>query len=437
MKTSHEVRDAVHGFIRFNNVEKQVIDSAPFQRLRYIHQLALTYQVYPGATHRRFEHSLGVMEVASRIYDRLFNGRLSDDVNNAIADKIEGETNKTYWRSVVRMAALLHDVGHLPFSHAAEAELLPQGWTHERLTADIIRHSEISVVLYSARPSIDHEDVIDVAYALQDRLKSDPDFVLSPWKTLLNEIITGNTFGADRIDYLLRDSHHAGVAYGRFDPDRLIDGLLVVVNDEANPAVALDVGAIHAAEALLLARYFMYTQVYFHDVRRAYDQHLLDYLSAWLPKGKFSTNWQDLILITDNDVLAALLQDSLRDGDKIKELADRVVSRQHFRTIYSLISSHKRMRPLIFDELLGFATKQFGEERIRSSRYGPKSERNDFLVVNEDGTSNSSLESSGVISTIPDIEIGFIFADQSISQFAKATTDKELSRLLKEGKDGF
>ena len=72
-KTRHEVRDGIHGFIEFNNLEKRLIDSVPFQRLRNIHQLAMTYQVYPARTHKRFEHSLGVMEVASRIFDRIFS----------------------------------------------------------------------------------------------------------------------------------------------------------------------------------------------------------------------------------------------------------------------------------------------------------------------------------------------------------------------------
>ena len=115
-----------------------------------------------------------------------------------------------------------------------------------------------------------------------------PNFALSPWKTLLNEIITGNTFGADRIDYLLRDSFHAGVAYGRFDHERLIAGLRATIdptNDEIT--IGLDIGAIHAAEALLVARYFMYTQVYFHDVRRAYDLQLKDFLKGMLEGGRF------------------------------------------------------------------------------------------------------------------------------------------------------
>jgi hypothetical protein len=119
----HEVRDAVHVFIHYGEAERMVIDSQPFQRLRDVHQLALSYLVYPGASHKRFEHSLGVMEVAGRIFDVVTR---PDKVNDAVRDvlpEFEGGEHQ-YWRRVLRMAALCHDTGHLPFSHAAEDALL-------------------------------------------------------------------------------------------------------------------------------------------------------------------------------------------------------------------------------------------------------------------------------------------------------------------------
>lgn len=122
----HEVRDPVHGFVRYGADERKIIDSLPVQRLRSIHQLATTYLVYPGASHKRFEHSLGTMELASRIYE-VITSRAEALINNPIP-KDPGELD--YWHRVVRLAGLLHDVGHLPFSHAAEKELLPPGYSH-------------------------------------------------------------------------------------------------------------------------------------------------------------------------------------------------------------------------------------------------------------------------------------------------------------------
>jgi len=110
-----KICDPVHGFIRFGELEQRVIDSRPFQRLRYIRQMGVAYLIYPGATHTRFEHSLGVMELVTRIY-------------NTISHDLP-EERVAYWRQILRLAALCHDMGHLPFSHTAEQVLLPEGGT--------------------------------------------------------------------------------------------------------------------------------------------------------------------------------------------------------------------------------------------------------------------------------------------------------------------
>lgn len=131
-KNVHEIRDPIHVFVRLDNHEREVLNSRPFQRLRHIHQLALTYLVYPGATHKRFEHSLGVMELAGRVFD-IITDNATDEIR-ARLEPLNNQDERRYWRRVLRMAALCHDVGHLPFSHAAEKQLLPSGWDHERLT---------------------------------------------------------------------------------------------------------------------------------------------------------------------------------------------------------------------------------------------------------------------------------------------------------------
>src|SRR5579864_5430642 len=129
-KLFHEIRDPIHVFIHLDSDERMVVDSPFFQRLRHINQLALSYLIYPGATHRRFEHSLGVMELAGRVFDVITNP--ANVSNDAAREVIPGSpTDLLNWRRTVRMAALCHDIGHLPFSHAAE-EVLPEGWSHER-----------------------------------------------------------------------------------------------------------------------------------------------------------------------------------------------------------------------------------------------------------------------------------------------------------------
>ena len=148
------------------------------------------------------------------------------------------------------MAALCHDIGHLPFSHAAEAELLPDGWDHERITVELI-HSEHLGSLWQ-HLDVKAEDVARLAVGPRHYKQGHP---FTEWEAILAEIIVGDAFGVDRIDYLLRDSHHAGVAYGKFDHSRLIDNLRLLPKtyaDGKEVGLGIEQGGLHAAEALLL-----------------------------------------------------------------------------------------------------------------------------------------------------------------------------------------
>ncbi len=205
-----EIRDPLHVFVRLDAPEQAVLNSSAFQRLRHIHQLALTYLVYPGATHRRFEHSLGVMELATRIFDTVVDPkRLEHDAAREVIPDDDDQVR--YWRRVLRLAALCHDLGHLPFSHAAEDELLPDGIDHEWISRAHILSDEMRCIWDAMEPPIKAEHIALLAVGPAD------DEILKPWQAILSEIITGDVFGADRMDYLLRDSLHTGVAYGRFD----------------------------------------------------------------------------------------------------------------------------------------------------------------------------------------------------------------------------
>ena len=161
-KVFHEIRDPIHVFIILDSDERDVLDSAPVQRLRNVHQLAMEYLVYPGATHKRFEHALGVMELASRVYDIITRNDLLHNRIKGRFPEISNENQRGYWRRVLRMAALCHDIGHLPFSHAAEDELLPDGWTHETITAELIRSDEMGRIWQKVTPPLRTEDIVKV-----------------------------------------------------------------------------------------------------------------------------------------------------------------------------------------------------------------------------------------------------------------------------------
>ena len=322
-KRTHEFRDPIHTFIKADNRERQIIASAPFQRLRNIHQLALTYMVYPGATHRRFEHSLGVMDLAGRVFDVITN---PENIRFGSVESILPDRNDLpYWRRTLRAAALCHDIGHLPFSHAAEKELLPAGHDHEDLTVSLIQSDHFRKVWVSdGEMPIDPGHVAKIAVG-QNKLKDQP---FTVWETILSEIITGNALGVDRIDYLLRDSYHAGVAYGKFDHHRLIESIRILPETTAEggsqePSLGVESGGLHSAEALLLARYFMWEQVYCHPVRRIYDIHLKEFMLAYFGREKYPLNLGKHIATTDNEIL--VYPDSLMFRDNsLRFVAGRI-----------------------------------------------------------------------------------------------------------------
>lgn len=367
---THEVRDPIHVFIRLDSPERRVLNSEPYQRLRDIHQLAMTYLVYPGATHRRFEHCLGVMELSGRIYDVVTDpDHIYDDSIRRLVPRRESH-EYTYWRRVIRMAALCHDLGHLPFSHAAEAELLPPGITHEHMSLALIRSEHLAPIWKDLK--IDPDDVGRLALGPKEHPEADS---FGDWETILAEIIVGDAFGADRIDYLLRDSHHAGVSYGRFDHYRLIDTLRILPRSEdgsKEPTLGIEQGGLQTAEALLWARYFMYTQLYFHPVRRIYDVHLKDFLLEWLPGGRFSTNVDVHMSMTDTEVLSAIRIASRETGLPGHGAARRISRREHFKPVYERNPIDQQKNPNSVELVERALIAQFGKDNIRRDHYAQK-----------------------------------------------------------------
>lgn len=337
-----EIRDPVHGFITLNETEQRVIDTRPLQRLKHIHQLAMTYQVYPGATHKRFEHSLGVMELAGRAFDVVTNSvSLDAEVRSAFPGVFRAKDSRerlSYWRSVVRLAALCHDIGHLPFSHAAEKELLSDGVSHETISGDLITDDEgLAGIWKTAMVPVRPEHIKKLALGSDKCAKLGID--LTPWERVMSDLIVDDSLGADRMDYLLRDSHHLGVAYGRFDVDRLIQSLrlLPIGSEQSRTTVALgiDEGGIHATEGLLQARYFMFMQVYYHHARLAYDLHLVDFVKRWFRDNDTVIDRNTILELTDIEILAAIAN-ACRDGDdELRMLAKRIHGRQHYRRLHA------------------------------------------------------------------------------------------------------
>lgn len=236
-RSSKFFRDPIHGYIEVDQEFLPIIDSPFFQRLRRIKQLAFTDLIYHGAEHSRFGHSLGAFDLATEIAERL------------------GIKNKTK-KDEFRLAALLHDIGHPPYSHAFESALeeVYKDRKHEQYTEVIIRDTEIGDFIESIGLSKNA-----IVKLIRGKYVEQPEF------SYLNDLISSE-LDVDRLDFLLRDSYYCGVPYGEYDIQRLLlamrkKGKMIVIDEKAR----------HAAESFILARFWMYTQVYTHHTRRAFD----------------------------------------------------------------------------------------------------------------------------------------------------------------------
>jgi HD superfamily phosphohydrolase len=248
MKFSMEINDPIHGFIGLTEIEAKIIDSQPYQRLRRIKQLSGGHFVYPTAEHTRFGHCIGVMYLAGLSGKRLLN-------RMGLGDKKLQE---------VRLAGLLHDIGHGPFSHVFEEVLLEKReMNHEDVTEWIILKSEIG-------------DLIEDAGISKKRIG---DLVRGRQKTKKDSIIAGIVAGqidSDKMDYLIRDSFYCGVNYGLVDIHRLIDSIEI----SKDYRMQFDINARGALESFLVARYEMFLNVYYHKTVRSVEVMLVKLINA-------------------------------------------------------------------------------------------------------------------------------------------------------------
>ncbi len=229
------VRDPIHGYVGMTDVERRIIDTWPVQRLRGIKQLSIASIVYPGGDHTRFSHALGTMHLAGQIADALRRSvKLSDDE----------------WQ-LVRLAGLLHDIGHGPFSHSYEEILVKyRGANHEQMGKEIVKKSELADVLKEC--GFEPSELIELTFGKEAK-----------GRRYLHQA-TASQVDADKLDFLVRDSYYTGVDYGRIDISRLIQAMSVHGND-----IAIDLKALHALEAFMIARYEMFLAVYYHHAVRA------------------------------------------------------------------------------------------------------------------------------------------------------------------------
>jgi uncharacterized protein len=339
-----EVLDPVHGSIELNNAEVAVLDSAAYQRLRAIKQLGFSEFSFPGATHNRYLHSLGVCFLAGRAFDSIFR-----------KTEFSNENLRRRLRQTVRLGALLHDVGHGPLSHTTE-EVMPllkelklkvydqkktppdpnRQANHEDYTLKFIAESPLTEII---RANFSDIDPMAIAALIDGGLPSPGDFFADNglnYRPVLSQIVSSE-MDVDRMDYLERDAYFCGTNYGKVELDWLIKNL-TAHNNDGDLHLALNRRALYTFDDFLLARHHMHLMVYFHHKSIVFEEMLQRYLSSKECTFFITPDINDYIRCTDHSLWQHL--------EKVDNpWAHRIAQRKPFRMLIEIHSDKANDRP--------------------------------------------------------------------------------------------
>ncbi len=340
-----EIRDPIHGAIELSDIENRVVDSAAYQRLRAIKQLGFSEFSFPGATHNRYLHSLGVSHLAGVLFDSLFKKY-----------KFKTPSTRDRLRQAVKLGALLHDIGHGPLSHTTE-EVMPKvselnievyknrrqdlGLTekdynldrqanHEDYSIKFITDSSLTEVLKSSAQDM---DPLHVACLIDKTLVCPDDFFIDQgvnFRTLLSQIVSSE-MDVDRMDYLERDAYYCGTSYGKVDLHWLIANITMHIS-EGEAFLALSRKALYTFDDFLLSRHHMHLMVYFHHKSIIYEELLYRYLTSSDCQFSLPSNIEEYIIYNDYK----LFQDLASSNN---EWAKRIAERKPYKVLFELHSN--------------------------------------------------------------------------------------------------
>jgi len=311
-----DIIDPIHNFIRVYEHELSIIDSPLFQRLRRIRQLSGAHLTYPAAQHTRFEHSLGVMHIASQA------GHALNEKGFLKSDDIK----------IIRLAGLLHDVGHGPFSHLFEEIIQEKKLSHENFGREIILKSEIGDSL--SKNGFNKKLIAKIAFG-------DSKF------QYMNEIVSGS-LSADMMDYLLRDGYFTGAEHAKIDHNRITQSLNV-----HQKKLALERSALYSFESMMHSRYQMFKAVYFHKTVRAAEVMLIEALRLSDDEFGFTTfNLNEYVKLTDEYVLSTLISSTSSKLKRARQFAQDYQDRKLLKCVFErILTSRTNLKKTRTNEL--------------------------------------------------------------------------------------
>lgn len=367
-----QIRDPIHGSIALDSRERVVVDSPFFQRLRSVRQLGFADLAFPGGTHTRYAHALGACHLSGQIFEAIFS-RFPDLKDN----------DRQRLKAALRVAVLLHDLGHAPFSHASESIMPPRAslrlpfWVvggsdvgqanHEDFTLKLLLDSELSDLLRTAYGPIDLPPEAIASLVAGRAAPGGPWFTVDgvDFGPLLRQVVSSE-LDADRMDYLLRDSFYTGVNYGNYDLDWVIAHLGAHVHDGV-AELSLGSRAIFAFEDFLLSRYHMFLSVYYHRTPICFDRMLRLYYRESPGEYEIPPEPERYLRCDDVQLLTTLRASSNRWAQRIagRRPYRLLIEANPYDTGYDLVDIVQTLESAGIEhfatESLGMVSKYFGE----------------------------------------------------------------------------
>jgi uncharacterized protein len=391
-----EIKDPVHGTITLGRDEVSVVDSAAFQRLRLIKQLGFSEFSFPGATHSRYLHSLGVCHIAGQAFDYIFKNY----------EFSKPEVRRRF-RQVLRLSALLHDIGHGPLSHATE-EVMPARSalnikvyenrrataagdsphvkaSHEDYTIKFITDSKLTEILKKSFPDI---TPYHIACLIDKTLESKDDFFLDKglnFRTILSQLVSSE-IDVDRMDYLGRDAYFCGTNYGHVELNWLLSNFTFHISQQ-EVYLALNKRALYTFDDFLISRHHMYLMIYFHHKSIIYEEMLYRYLTSTDCKYRLPSDIDQYTVCTDYSLYEHL-------SNSQNYWAQKITQRQPFKVLFENHVTHEDPKIHQLADLLRSTGIDFitASSQARLSKYhgGSQEDKSFQIFVVDEYTPNET-----------------------------------------------